>query len=68
MADTETATITDSDVGDSADSILLGTRIRTDLNERLTEAADRMNISKAALTRMALHHGLNWILERLSKP
>lgn len=68
MADTELATTTDTDAGDSTDSILLGTRIRPDLNGRLAEAADRMNISKAALTRMAINHGLDWILERLAKP
>jgi predicted DNA-binding protein len=68
MANDEPATITDTDVGDSTDTVLLGTRIPAELNDKLTEAAARMGLTKAALARMAINHGIDWILERLAKP
>lgn len=68
MPDDETATTTDADVGDSTDTFLLGTRIPAELNDKLTEAAARMGLTKSALARMAINHGIDWINDRLAKP
>lgn len=67
MTDSETATIADADVGEAADTILLGTRIPAELNEKLNNAAARLNLSKAAVARMAMDQGIDWVLERLGK-
>lgn len=68
MPDAETATNTDADVGDSADTFMLGTRIPADLYEKLNTAASRLSLSKSALTRMALDLGIDSVLKGLGKP